>query len=109
MPGLMAQQIIGVQPMTGPAGSIFSMRARYADWKNFSLGCKPECDWQKLETYTLHVELPLDLDNPPDIAEIVTWAVLNLTKSFNYSKSDTGWRWVFADEDDAFHFKMRWR
>jgi len=29
LPGLIAQQIIGVQPMTGPVGQIFTLRMRY--------------------------------------------------------------------------------
>jgi Major capsid protein Gp23 len=29
MPNLLAQSIIGAQPMTGPAGSIFNLRKRY--------------------------------------------------------------------------------
>ena len=31
MPNLMAYDICGVQPMTGPTGLIFAMRARYAN------------------------------------------------------------------------------
>ena len=31
MPSIIANDIIGVSPMTGPVGQIFSMRARYAN------------------------------------------------------------------------------
>ena len=31
MPTVIANDIVGVQPMTGPIGQIYSMRSRYAD------------------------------------------------------------------------------
>ena len=38
-PETLAQDIIGVQPMTGPAGSVYTMRTRYGDikrtWKDY--------------------------------------------------------------------------
>jgi len=40
-PETLAQDIIGVQPMTGPAGSVYTMRTRYGDikrtWKDYSV------------------------------------------------------------------------
>ena len=32
MPNLIAYDVCGVQPMTGPTGLIFAMRARFASW-----------------------------------------------------------------------------
>ena len=32
MPNLVAYDICGVQPMTGPTGLIFAMKARYQDY-----------------------------------------------------------------------------
>ena len=37
MPNLMAYDICGVQPMTGPTGLIFAMRALYGDTTNGDL------------------------------------------------------------------------
>ena len=36
MPSLIAYDICGVQPMTGPTGLIFAMKARYTSQANFS-------------------------------------------------------------------------
>jgi hypothetical protein len=33
MPNVLAQQLIGVQPMAGPVGAIFSLRYGYGDYK----------------------------------------------------------------------------
>jgi hypothetical protein len=37
MPGLIANQIIGVQPMTGPTGQIHTLRTRYPTILNFTI------------------------------------------------------------------------
>lgn len=33
MPTIIANELIGVQPMTGPTSSVFALRARYAESK----------------------------------------------------------------------------
>ena len=43
IPSMIANDIIGVQPISGPAGSIFTMRARFGpselnDWLNEAFG-----------------------------------------------------------------------
>ena len=42
MPNLMAYDIAGVQPMTGPTGLIFAMKARYNDYPSVSVVNKTE-------------------------------------------------------------------
>jgi len=37
MPGLIANEIIGVQPMTGPVGLIHTLRVRYSNALNFTI------------------------------------------------------------------------
>jgi len=40
MPNLMAYDVCGVQPMTGPTGLIFAMRSRYANSTNYQTGAE---------------------------------------------------------------------
>ena len=42
MPNLIAYDMIGVQPMTGPTGLIFAMKARYNDYRTVGIGSKSE-------------------------------------------------------------------
>ena len=39
MPNLIAYDICGVQPMTGPTGLIFAMRSRFASWTGAESTC----------------------------------------------------------------------
>ena len=42
MPNLIAYDMIGVQPMTGPTGLIFAMKARYNDYRTVGIADKTE-------------------------------------------------------------------
>lgn len=109
MPQVLAHQIVGVQPMTNPTGSVFTMRARYGAYQYGTCTTK-ECSRPE---FPYIVTIGLEQDAPMD--EIGIWAIQNLHHphmSRYVGEGDLdmirGWRWSFLDEHDAFQFKMRW-
>ena len=53
MPNLVAYDICGVQPMTGPTGLIFAMKARYNDYPTQGREGKTEALFNEADTDTL--------------------------------------------------------
>lgn len=103
MPSLIAQQIIGVQPMTGPTGSIFTMR--YAD---------PNIDkFHKKYKFSRAKWYIAEFDEK-DYSEVDKWC----TAQFGpHPKRPDAWsRWIhkyessihFRDEKDYVLFVLRW-
>lgn len=123
MPSIIAHQITGVSPMTAPTGGIFSMRARYGD--SSPLGCcgsarLPCVESADFAADMLWVDLPI-ADSALQASDIMLWAVQTMKGSFFHRhhvevRLDTPieeemvpvHRWYFANENDAFLFKMRW-
>jgi hypothetical protein len=88
MPGLIAQQIIGVQPMAPPTGNIFSMNSVFGD-KTYSKKFWPH-------------QIMIDRSKIVD-AERWCW---NRFKGKYWSSS--GGRFVFKRSKDAVIFALRW-
>ena len=104
MPNLIAQSILGVQPMTGPTGSIFGLRPRYS--------YMPSCPMFGV-VLRHHVDLSA---GGSDYDEIVAWADEHLWQShqsvYAYGPHEDDeswlWRWSFKTVEDAVLFKLRW-
>lgn len=104
VPNIIAQQIIGVQPMTGPSASIFSMRARFG---------VPSCPMFGV-IMRYHVDIPLERTD--EFRDMVAWADENLWESnqsqygYEFYSDEDGdrWRWSFKKVEDATLFKLRW-
>jgi hypothetical protein len=133
MPSIIASEIIGVSPMTGPTASIYALRARYSAFTDgcsgIDCGFGPDMSPTYGVIYATCVDFPMNHPLRNDPQAVVTWALQNCRKSFTYSTVVIGttmnppetderimkirpanrvWRWTFADEDDAFGFKVRW-
>lgn len=133
MPSIIASEIIGVSPMTGPTASIFALRSRYASYTDGCSGLDCGLGEEMTPTYGVLyascVDLPMDHPLRNDSEDVLIWALENCRGSYNYSNVVIGtkmnppdtderikrmrstvrvWRWTFADEDDAFAFKVRW-
>ena len=102
LPSLIAQSVIGVQPMTTQTGAMFGLRARYT---------MPSCPMFGV-VLLHHVDLP----GPAEYDEIVAWADEHLWQShqslYAYGAHETDdawvWRWSFKTVTDATLFKLRW-
>lgn len=115
-PSLIAQQICSVQPMTGPSPMIWSMRTNYGGpW-----GCDGNCvdDAWGMFHETI-VDFPGDHAVIKKFNDPIQWAIENCKSPFNFSTVHLAcdmnrkfginvWRWSFADQDEAFQFKVRW-
>ena len=96
MPNLIAYDICGVQPMTGPTGLIFAMRARYASQTG------DEALYNEANT-SFAVDKATDLDadtlgaGHEGTGPVVQTALINWIKK-NYSKTNYSYRFVFLPE-----------
>ena len=103
-PTLIAQQILGVQPMTGPTGSIFTMKATYED-PNIAKFHK-KYKFSRAKWYYCTYKF---MDGPA----CHKWCEEHFGP---LSKGGDAWmRWKFEmnkfrflNEDDAIMFKLRW-
>lgn len=116
MPQMVAQQIIGAQPMTGPSSSIFALRARYGLTKMF-----PGCECKERNAFDFDYVVDLTPTRVPEEQsdEILIWVMLHAQSPYNYGLFDVSsdvethapskvWRFTFADPNEAFEFRMRW-
>lgn len=114
MPNAIAQSIIGVQPMTGPTGMIYTMRARYGKYLN-----KIRLDKQHYRKFlrlydrrqfTYHQDI---LDAGYSFCEvaydpdIVPWCNEQFGKC-GYIYDVVYIRFYFENINDQTLFKMRW-
>jgi len=98
-PALLAHSILGVQPMTGPVGEIFTMKANY--------GYQPKYKFSRAKWY----EADHRYD---DYDEVIAWC----TEQFGPRprRPDAWTRWCdihidrirFRDEKDYMMFLLRW-
>lgn len=120
-PATILADILGVQPMTGPVGSIFALKTRYGIW-----GDLPGCQCDEAMGYTFDHIIDFDLDHQVvnDSAlmrEILAWPTTNCRGSYNYGRTAHSatipregsqtrwvWRWSFESPEEAFAFKLRW-
>ena len=124
MPSIIAQNIIGVSPMTPPLASIFALRQKYGLahstlWPLMAWECKVHF----AHTVFFHAKHPVREKSQ----DVLLWALQNCSGLYAYTTGvpatpppqidpDTGttlddvegWLWSFADPDEAFWFKVRW-
>ncbi|RYD64404.1 MAG: hypothetical protein EOP83_09840 [Verrucomicrobiaceae bacterium] len=136
MPSIIATEICSVQPMTGPQPMMTTLRARYGNGLARYDGCAGlDCGLGEEMTpsygslYGAVVDFPINHRLRTDPGQAVIWALQNVRCAFNYATVVIGctlpvkeedsriesirpalrvWRWTFADEDEAFAFKIRW-
>jgi hypothetical protein len=117
MPSVIAQDIIGVSPMIGPAGSIFSLRARYFE-RNVRYKVNPaiynaflrlnnrrktqgDCDFESAKYYSIQ-----DV-NFADYRAAQEWSQTNFGQhGFYWNKSSN--KWWFTKIEDSVLFKLTW-
>lgn len=103
-PNMIAQQILGVQPMTGPTGSIFTLNVIYED-PNIAKFHK-KYKFSRAKWYYCKYKFT-------DGVKCRDWCVEHFGP---LSKGGDAWmRWKlevnqfrFLNEDDAIMFKLRW-
>lgn len=109
LPGLFLGEILGEKPMRIKPVEKPVIRAkpsRLPDWPAMDWICMPKAPHEVLFPNTHPIR-----DNT---AEVIMWAHMNCHGLFRYMKvtfrlgDDPGWLWEFMDENDAFHFKVRW-
>lgn len=129
MPNIIAQDILGVQPMTGPTGSIFSMRAKYGLQSKFPKEIKVNrnryaypmgIEYHKYftrinnrrKTQTVdemrkagYVEVIVDVKISDVYEEWEKWMNDNLKYRFFYAGQLTCF---FASESDRILYLLRW-
>ena len=103
-PTLIAQQILGVQPMAGSVGSIFTMLATYED-SNIAKFHK-KYKFSRAKWYYCEF-------NPVNNGKISAWCKehfgpLSVGGDAWMRWKKEGLRVRFRDEDDAIMFKLRW-
>jgi hypothetical protein len=103
-PSLIAQQILGVQPMTGPTGEIFTMRTMY---DLDSIKFRKKYKFSRAKWYMMDFDIKYYI-------EVKEWCAEQFGK---HDRCPDAWsRWwhryestiYFRDEDDAIMFKLRW-
>ncbi|RYF04632.1 MAG: hypothetical protein EOO77_29395 [Oxalobacteraceae bacterium] len=115
MPQIIANEIVSAQPMTAANAFMHTLRARFDPW-----GCQGNCvedSWGYF--FETVVDFPQGHPVYKDGEEARLWAIQNVRKPFTYAVveiastiqgkwSERVWRWSFADQDEAFQFKVRW-
>jgi len=116
MPNIIASQILGVSPMVGPAGSIFSMRVRYFErtarhkvnpaiyntFLRLNNRRKTQCD-ADFESAGYHSVGTFPWDERHDAT---VWCSQQFGEHGFYFNDGSAW-W-FASEADAVLFQMTW-
>lgn len=114
MPNLIAQSILGVQPMTGLTGSIFSMKAQYAATKlKIPLNKQHYKKFLRLynrRKFTYHTDI-IDVGyfmcEKYKTEECIEWCEKNFGK-YGFIYDDLFNRFYFENLNDQTLFKMRW-
>ena len=116
MPSIIASQLVGVQPMTGPTGSIFAMRSRLYKPPRIKMTnmhykvflrlnnrkkSQTEDDFIKAKYHKLRLRYDL-LALMPDCLE---WCDFQFGKCGYIQDAGTFW---FENENDVTAFKLRW-
>jgi len=105
LPVNLAQEILSVQPMTGPS-KIFTLRANYnrKPKYNFSRAKWYEADREMVKTKSAYVKYS---------TEQFSWCVAQFGPQPNYPDAWSRWymindRFRFRDEKDYIWFMLRW-
>jgi len=125
MPNLLARSIIGAQPMTGPAGSIFNLRKRYGRIdltisSETSLGVRPTPQQfnqflrlNNRKRTQSHAEIEaagyptvfIDLPSGVDYEEVDAWLAAQIGQH-KFMRINA--RYWFTTEQDAMVARMGW-
>ncbi len=122
LPTLLAQDILGgVQPMTGPTGLIYSLRAKYGSsprvWPRMEWDCAVHFD-HKVIFHSEHPAREVSQD-------VLMWAMQHCKGLYAYTIESRpqplpldptepnlphleSWHWSFVEVEDAIWFKLRW-
>ena len=97
-PGVIANQILGVQPMTGTGGfSVFKLRTN--TWRFFIRNWWVRFFWRGVPGTTINVPWP----HSGSIEDYVAWLTQNVGTRYR------DWAWRFdQDNDDRILIKFRW-
>lgn len=114
MPNLIANDIIGVQPMMGSSAEIFGMRSRYEQeirirmtkehYKTF-LRVNDRPKTQPLRAFTNAGYPHVDLPDVSDTIKAIGWCREQFGEH-GYQRFHT--TFIFKDEDDAMLFRISW-
>lgn len=119
MPNLIAQDIIGVSPMTGPAASVFKLRAKYR-YRSLRYPVEPDVyrhflrinnrrrtqnDEDLRAAGYASVTLPIGVDYFP--TRIDAWCDANLGRH-TWLRLGQPRTWWFSRDHDAVLFRMVW-
>jgi hypothetical protein len=104
-PTILAQQIIGVQPMTGPVGEIFTLRTKYMP--------KPKYNFSRAKWYEADRALSSDWSFLKYNREQYQWCVEQFGPTPEEPDAWCRWyvigsRYRFRDEQDYIMFTLRW-
>ena len=121
MPNILAQSIIGAQPMTGPAGSIFNLRRRYGRKRiRGKQGVKPTPQQfnqflrlNNRKRTQSHTEIEaagyptvfIDLPSGVDYEEVDAWLAAQIGQH-KFMRINA--RYWFTTEQDAMVARMGW-
>lgn len=115
MPNVIANSIIGVQPMSGPIGMIYSMRARYVYVKNkIQLSKQHYRKFLRLydrRQFTYHDDIlkaGYFWCNVNDETDIVEWCN-SMFGQYGYIHDSVNLRFYFENINDQTAFKMRFQ
>lgn len=107
MPSLIASDIVGVQPMTGPSGSIFSMNSRYFT----AILIDKIGEWDSIigTEFCYYVITNIDSmrDEHPKLLEAITWCESALKDRYHcVIDQDDFHRFYFKKEQDRTLFLL---
>lgn len=101
VPSMIANSIIGVQPMTGPAGHIFTIKNRLGQGKIVVLK-NEDSTYAGRTDYGVQINSWAILSN--DLMDMVQWSIDTFGQCVTYSENEI---W-FAREADRTLFLLRW-
>ena len=114
-PTIIANDIIGVQPMTGPIGAIFSLRSKYNqrrikltnDHYRVFVRLNNRKKTQAIPDINAakYPRLSLPLGSLNDNINCLTWCAEQFGKCGYIEDSGTIW---FANDNDMLFYKLRW-
>lgn len=107
-PSLIASEIVGVQPMTGPAGQIFSMRHGFGEKRPFivSIG-----EWDNIIGtefgYYVVTSISSLNENNDKLIEAECWCIDHCEDEYLVVSSDGFYKFYFKKEKHRTMFIMR--
>lgn len=100
MPALIAQDIVGVQPMTGPTGSIFNVNPKYLKYEVLDTSWQSTCPFGHTAIQT-NVEIAHWIEQQP----VHMWKYIDLEKDGRTFALNT---YFFVSNELLTWLRMRW-